>query len=196
MKLQIFGTTVVITIRQETQKQGVCVSHSVRTANKNESILRAQMSATLANVSCISHILVRKTDTYMVVLVPVTGLASTCSTQITLRSSGMDSNTFSAISTAENCQWKPCLPIFHLLENANKKYLINVWPSFVLLCFFPNSWLFLLQTTHFQTVVQMKEFLSLIDGYFSWMLSNSCNHSLMVLLELRDSLINNSRLSK
>lgn len=38
--------------------------------------------------------LVRRMETYMVILVPVTGLTSTRSTQITLRSPGIQENTF------------------------------------------------------------------------------------------------------
>lgn len=41
-------------------------------------------------VSSVHRCQVRKTDTYMVVLVPVTGMASTRSAQITLRSPGIE----------------------------------------------------------------------------------------------------------
>lgn len=54
--------------------------------SRNESILRLQIFAPLTNVSAISQACWE--DTYMVVLVPVTGLASARSAQITLRSPG------------------------------------------------------------------------------------------------------------
>lgn len=55
-------------------------------SSRNESILRLQIFAPLTNVSAISQACWE--DTYMVVLVPVTGMASARSAQITLRSPG------------------------------------------------------------------------------------------------------------
>lgn len=83
----------------ENSKWRQVYKYTVRSPAGQINLYRDYKSQQLPQMSVILVRLVGRTDTYMVVLVPVTGLASTRSAQITLRSPGARMTIFSSAGT-------------------------------------------------------------------------------------------------